>query len=99
MSSNTLMPLPACRCLHCRYTKIVQKGMDRAELILKVVMTPHDMAHAFVANFINLMKGDAEVSSFQRVLEMKVGEARCVHCTRECWVCSWNGYIFAVDSI
>lgn len=59
-----------------RYTKIVQKGMDRAELILKVVMTPHDMAHAFVANFINLMKGDAEVSSFQRVLEMKVGEGR-----------------------
>ena len=42
-------------------------------------MTPHDMAHAFVANFINLMKGDAEVSSFQRVLEMKVGEGRCIH--------------------
>ena len=53
--------------------------MDRAELILKVVMTPHDMAHAFVAKFINLMKGDAELSTFQRVLEMKVGEGRCIH--------------------
>ena len=74
----------ACQCLYSRYTKIVQKGMDRAELILKVVMTPHDMAHAFVANFINLMKGDAEVSSFQRVLEMKVRDGRCIDRTKEC---------------
>ena len=74
----------ACQCRHSRYTKIVQKGMDRAELILKVVMTPHDMAHAFVANFINLMKGDAEVSSFQRVLEMKVRDGRCIDHTKEC---------------
>ena len=59
--------------------------MDRAELILKVVMTPHDMAHAFVANFINLMKGDAEVSSFQRVLEMKV---RDIDHTKGCWALS-----------
>ena len=48
-------------------------------------MTPHDMAHAFVANFINLMKGDAEVSSFQRVLEMKV---RDIDRTKECWALS-----------
>ena len=46
--------------------------MDRAELILKIVMAPHNMADAFVSNYMILMKADAEVASFQRILEMKV---------------------------
>jgi hypothetical protein len=66
------------------YAKIVQNGMDRAELLLKVVMAPHSIAEAFVGNYINLMKGDSDVASFQRVLEMKVRENVCV-CFRESW--------------
>ena len=67
-----------------RYAKIVQNGMDRAELLLKVVMAPHSIAEAFVGNYINLMKGDSDVASFQRVLEMKVRENVCV-CFRQSW--------------
>ncbi|KAK7087757.1 vacuolar protein sorting-associated protein 53 homolog [Littorina saxatilis] len=52
------------------FTKIVVKGMTKAEMILKVVMSPHDPPQAFVDNFIRLLN-DADVTEFQRVLEMK----------------------------
>ncbi|KAK7481576.1 hypothetical protein BaRGS_00027225 [Batillaria attramentaria] len=52
------------------FTKIVVKGMTKAEMILKVVMSPHDPPQAFVDNFIRLLT-DADVTEFQRVLEMK----------------------------
>ena len=37
----------------------------------QVVMSPHDPPQAFVDNFIRLLT-DADVTEFQRVLEMKV---------------------------
>ncbi|XP_076473100.1 vacuolar protein sorting-associated protein 53 homolog [Babylonia areolata] len=52
------------------FTKIVVKGMTKAEMILKVVMSPHDPPQGFVDNFIRLLT-DADVTEFQRVLEMK----------------------------
>ncbi|XP_039262608.2 vacuolar protein sorting-associated protein 53 homolog [Styela clava] len=52
------------------YTKIVIKGMTKAEMLLKVVMYPHDPADAFVANYSRLLSS-AEADTFQKVLEMK----------------------------
>ncbi|XP_054749550.2 vacuolar protein sorting-associated protein 53 homolog isoform X1 [Lytechinus pictus] len=52
------------------YTKIVVKGMTKAEMILKVVMSPQDPAEAFVDNYIKLI-ADTDTSNFQKLLEMK----------------------------
>lgn len=57
--------------LFCSYTKIVVKGMTKAEMILKVVMSPQDPAEAFVDNYIKLI-ADTDTSNFQKLLEMKV---------------------------
>ena len=39
---------------------------------LQVVMSPHDPPIGFVDNYIKLV-GDADTSSFQKLLDMKVG--------------------------
>ncbi len=52
------------------YTKTVVKGMTRAEMTLKVVMSPKDPMEAFVEQYIKLVP-DADVAEFQKVLEMK----------------------------
>nr|XP_054749550.1 vacuolar protein sorting-associated protein 53 homolog [Lytechinus pictus] len=52
------------------YTKIVVKGMTKAEMILKVVMSPQDPVEAFVDNYIKLI-ADTDTSNFQKLLEMK----------------------------
>ena len=57
----------------CSYTKIVVKGMTKAEMILKVVMSPHDPPQAYVDNYIKLLV-DSDIAEFQRVLDMKVSK-------------------------
>lgn len=52
------------------YTKIVVKGMTKAEMILKVVMAPTDPAKAFTDQFAKLLP-EADSSEFQKVLDMK----------------------------
>ncbi|XP_067931939.1 vacuolar protein sorting-associated protein 53 homolog [Watersipora subatra] len=52
------------------YTKIVVKGMSRAEMVLKVVMSPHDHQQAFVDSCLKLLT-ETDVSEFQKILEMK----------------------------
>uniref|UniRef100_W5MAP0 Vacuolar protein sorting-associated protein 53 homolog n=1 Tax=Lepisosteus oculatus TaxID=7918 RepID=W5MAP0_LEPOC len=52
------------------YTKIVVKGMTRAEMILKVVMAPHEPSVAFVDNYIKLL-ADGNPETFQKILDMK----------------------------
>lgn len=52
------------------YTKIVARGMTRAEMTLKVVMSHHEPLEAFVEQYIKLVP-DAEVAEFQKVLDMK----------------------------
>uniref|UniRef100_A0A8D0GXX9 Vacuolar protein sorting-associated protein 53 homolog n=1 Tax=Sphenodon punctatus TaxID=8508 RepID=A0A8D0GXX9_SPHPU len=52
------------------YTKIVVKGMTRAEMILKVVMAPHEPAVVFVDNYIKLL-ADCSTDTFQKILDMK----------------------------
>lgn len=52
------------------YTKIVVKGMTRAEHILKVVMSPHTDQHRFVESYYRMLS-DSDLNEFQKVLEMK----------------------------
>ncbi|XP_043910225.1 vacuolar protein sorting-associated protein 53 homolog [Protopterus annectens] len=52
------------------YTKIVVKGMTRAEMILKVVMAPHESSVVFVDNYIKLL-ADCNTETLQRILDMK----------------------------
>merc|ERR1712142_1459160 len=55
------------------YTKIVVKGMTRAEMILKVVVAPAadpTSLKAFVENYIKLL-ADPDATNFQKVLEIK----------------------------
>lgn len=52
------------------YTKVVAKGMKKAEMILKVVMSPHDPPVGFVDNYIKLL-ADTDTSNFQKLLDMK----------------------------
>uniref|UniRef100_A0A674EI42 Vacuolar protein sorting-associated protein 53 homolog n=1 Tax=Salmo trutta TaxID=8032 RepID=A0A674EI42_SALTR len=52
------------------YTKIVVKGMTRAEMILKVVMAPHEPTVVFVDNYIKLL-ADGNPETFQKTLDMK----------------------------
>ncbi|NXN99220.1 VPS53 protein, partial [Rhinopomastus cyanomelas] len=52
------------------YTKIVVKGMTRAEMILKVVMAPHEPPAVFVDNYIKLL-ADCSNDTFQKILDMK----------------------------
>ncbi|XP_030143688.4 vacuolar protein sorting-associated protein 53 homolog isoform X1 [Taeniopygia guttata] len=52
------------------YTKIVVKGMTRAEMILKVVMAPHEPPVVFVDNYIKLL-ADCSADTFQKILDMK----------------------------
>ncbi|CAH2222668.1 vacuolar sorting-associated 53 homolog isoform X1 [Pelobates cultripes] len=52
------------------YTKIVVKGMTRAEMILKVVMAPHEPSVVFVDNYIKLL-ADCNTEILQKILEMK----------------------------
>jgi hypothetical protein len=53
------------------YSKLVQKGMEKAELIVKVVMSPHERAEEFLSSYNKLMQGDPDIANFQKVLEMK----------------------------
>lgn len=53
------------------YTKIVVKGMTKAEMILKVVMAPTEPDTSFVDQFLKLLP-DSDISEFQKILEMKV---------------------------
>lgn len=35
-------------------------------------MSPHEHAEEFISNYAKLMEGDSDITSFQRILEMKV---------------------------
>ena len=56
--------------------------MEKAELIIKVVMAPHEHAEEFLSSYSKLMVGDTDVSNFQKVLEMKVWMMESQHKAR-----------------
>lgn len=75
MLKTTLLGLPSIasqinRQAPASYTKVVSKGMAKAEMILKVVMTSLEPNRAFVEQCRKLLP-DCQVSEFRRLLEMK----------------------------
>jgi len=52
------------------YTKIVVKGMTKAEMILKVVMSPLESSRSFVDNYCKLL-AETDIVELQRILDMK----------------------------
>jgi len=52
------------------FTKVVVKGMTRAEMILKVVMSPADPLDGFVEQYIRLVQ-DPDLAELGKLLEMK----------------------------
>lgn len=64
INSQINRPAPA------SYTKVVNKGMTKAEMILKVVMTPIEPAKSFVEQFMKLLP-ECQQSEFHKILDMK----------------------------
>ncbi|XP_077509398.1 vacuolar protein sorting 53 isoform X2 [Amblyomma americanum] len=52
------------------YTKIVVKGMTKAEMLLKMVLAPHEPAESFVEHYTKLLP-ESDAQEFQKVLDMK----------------------------
>lgn len=52
------------------YTKAATKGMTKAEMVLKVVLVPHDSVDSFIESYFKLLPESNEVE-FQRILEFK----------------------------
>nr|CAI5860964.1 unnamed protein product [Callosobruchus analis] len=64
IASQISHPAPAA------YSKVVTKGLTKAEMILKVVMTPADPPKNFVEQYKMLLP-DCHLTEFYKVLEMK----------------------------
>uniref|UniRef100_A0A6G1SPN2 Vacuolar protein sorting-associated protein 53 homolog n=1 Tax=Aceria tosichella TaxID=561515 RepID=A0A6G1SPN2_9ACAR len=52
------------------YTKAAIKGMTKAEMILKVVLVPHNSVESFIESYFKLLPESNPVE-FQRILEVK----------------------------
>lgn len=64
LNSQLNRPAPA------SYTKVVHKGMTKAEMILKVVMTPIEPAKSFIEQFMKLLP-ECQHSELLKILDMK----------------------------
>jgi hypothetical protein len=53
-----------------RYAKYVQRALSRAEILLKLLLSPHYPPESLVNNYIALT-GDTQLHHFQRTLELK----------------------------
>ncbi|XP_046604385.1 vacuolar protein sorting-associated protein 53 homolog isoform X1 [Neodiprion virginianus] len=75
MLKTALLDLPSTGCQIQRkapatYTKVVVKGMTKAEMILKVVMSPAESPSAFADQCRKLLP-DLPTAEFQKILDMK----------------------------
>ncbi|XP_033212020.1 vacuolar protein sorting-associated protein 53 homolog isoform X2 [Belonocnema kinseyi] len=75
MLKTALLELPSTGCQVQRkppatYTKIVVKGMAKAEMILKIVMSPTEIPSAFTDQCKKLLP-DLQTPEFQKILDMK----------------------------
>lgn len=52
------------------YTKVVIKGMTKAEMIVKIVMTPVIPANTFCEQYLKLLP-ESSLGEFQKILDMK----------------------------
>jgi hypothetical protein len=62
--THTLLPL-------LRFAKLVNKGFNKIEIILKTIMTPPDPAEGFVESYIFLV-ADKSTANFQKIMDLKV---------------------------
>eukprot|EP00041_Stephanoeca_diplocostata_P000373 m.14441 g.14441 ORF g.14441 m.14441 type:complete len:903 (-) comp10450_c0_seq1:269-2977(-) len=53
------------------YTRYVTKGLTGAEMILKVVMAPHEPPQLYVEDYIKLVGDDEGITQLQKILDMK----------------------------
>ncbi|KAK0081657.1 hypothetical protein PV325_011819 [Microctonus aethiopoides] len=75
MLKTALLDLPSTGCQVTRkapatYTKVVVKGMAKAEMILKVVMTTTECSKAFADQCKRLLP-ELQIPEFQKILDMK----------------------------
>lgn len=52
------------------YTKAAIKGMSKAEMVLKVVLVPHNSVNSFIESYFKLLP-ESNAVEFQRILEVK----------------------------
>lgn len=52
------------------YSKAADRGMSKAEMILKVVLVPHNTVDSFIESYFNLLP-ESNIVEFQRILEVK----------------------------
>lgn len=52
------------------YTKAIIKGMTKAEMILKVVLAPHNPVDSFIESYLKLLP-DSDATEFMKILDMK----------------------------
>ena len=76
MLKTALLDLPSTGCQITRkapatYTKIVVKGMAKAEMILKIVMSTTECPRTFADQCRKLLP-DLQIQEFQKILDMKV---------------------------
>eukprot|EP00052_Salpingoeca_macrocollata_P024764 m.223021 g.223021 ORF g.223021 m.223021 type:complete len:878 (+) comp22314_c4_seq5:1676-4309(+) len=53
------------------YTRFVTSGMTKSEMILKVLMSPHDPPNLYVQDYLKLIGEEEGLPAFQRILDMK----------------------------
>lgn len=75
MLKTVLLNLPSIasqinRAAPASYTKVVTRGMTKAEMILKVVMTPLEPNKSFVEQYRKLLP-ECQLTEFHKVLDMK----------------------------
>ncbi|KJE95118.1 vacuolar protein sorting 53 [Capsaspora owczarzaki ATCC 30864] len=52
------------------FSRLVQKTMSKIDMILKVVLQPHEQAEVFVQNYLNYV-AEPDINIFQKILDMK----------------------------
>lgn len=57
-------------CITIRFAKLVNRGFNKIELILKTIMTPPDPIDGFIESYIFLI-ADKSLSNFQKIMELK----------------------------
>jgi hypothetical protein len=74
MIKKSLLDLPihgsAVKSAPVTYTKAIIRGMTKAEMILKVVLVPHNPVDAFIESYLKLLP-DSDTTEFMRILDMK----------------------------
>jgi vacuolar protein sorting-associated protein 53 len=58
-----------------RFSKLVNRGFNRMETLLKAVMTPSDPVEGFIESYIFLI-ADKNTNNFQKIMDIKVRDLK-----------------------